>query len=354
MYTYFQDDRTCWMEAISSDSSANFKPTATEPQYEPIIQGSSTEAGEAYSYARVSRSDLHHQPQLQERKDLKSLYDDPDDPIMTQAQIASQNRPTTKLSPLEYENPAKARRARARSKSPSKAPLATTERVVPDNQATVPPAGPRQGVHLTVSEDKDTYDDVDATASIDMYEDMSQSNQPLQVIKSPRRSVTVPKELSTLAETSVENLSVMNPNEAQLWLLNQMQKLVEKFAGVYESTAIGPLPKTAVGTPTKSNRGELLPTQEIKEVYDEDLGEEPIPPVPPRTYSCTVQKTEETSTSGRAISRQYKSAYVRNKVPPSSTNTKPLAAKKSPHHHRPPLQPKPDSPSKLYDSYLSF
>ena len=129
-------------------------------------------------------------------------------------------------------------------------------------------------MHVTVSDNDEPYDVIDATAStepIEEYMDMSEENPPLQA-KSPQRSVTVHKELSALAETSNEDLSSMNPNEAQLWMLNQMQKLVEKFADI--STIVEPLPN-------KQGNAKL---QEI----DDDIQMEP-PPLPTQTHSCSFQ-----------------------------------------------------------------
>ena len=320
------------MEAISVGSSAAFKPVAPEVnQYEPVTP---IPESETYSYPRVSRSERHLQTQSQVL-DIKSLYDDPDASFTIQAQLPSQNQ-TKDKSPTHSAHPSRAKARRTRSKSPSKPP---TERVVPVNQTTVPPASPFQRVHLTVSDDKEPYDVVDATASTDSepieeYVDMDEENPPQQA-KSPRRSVTVPKELSALAETSIEDLPNMNPSEAQLWMLNQMQKLVEKFAGIYETTAVGPLPK--------SMRGKVLPAQlqDIKEIYDNVQTEPPT----------TQHMQNEGSASGRKISRQPKTVYG---APPFSTNTKLLAAERSPRHqsaaayiHRPPTKPKSDSPGKL-------
>jgi hypothetical protein len=113
---------------------------------------------------------------------------------------------------------------------------------VPKNKIpTVSPVtSPQHILHAETNfSDKGAYDDVDATTGlgIEEYEGVSQQNLPQQA-KGPERSVTVPRKLSALAEISVDDLSGMNPNEAQLWMLNQMQKLVEKFAGVYEATVI--------------------------------------------------------------------------------------------------------------------
>ena len=333
MLYIFQDDRTCWMEAILAGSSAVFKPVTPESQYEPVTP---IPDSELYSYARMSRTQEHHH-HTQERKDLKSLYDDPEAPIMIQAQIPSHSQPIAKDTPTPHlEHPSQARARRARSKSPSKPPLPTTERVVPDSQKfTRPPASPLRSIHMTISDDKEQYDLVDVAAGtepIEEYVDVDEQTSPLHVqAKSPRRSVTVPKELSALAELSAENLSSMDPNdrESQLWLLNQMQKLVEKLAGVYESTTVGPLPK--------SQRGKVLPAQlqDIEEVYD------------------NVQTEPPSHQTSRKISRQPKTVYA---SPTSSTNTKLLAAERSPRHqsaaayiHRPPIRPKPGSSGKLYN-----
>ena len=326
MHAYvLQDDRTCWMEAIHAGSSAAFKPAAPESQYEPVTP---IPEGEMYSYARMSRSERHHQ--AQERKDLKSLYEDPDAPITIQVHAPNQSQPDAKGKPPQ--NIRQAKNKRAHSKSPVNVPSSAIKQLVPENKTpTISPAtSPQHVPHAEIlSGDKGTYDDVDATAGlgVEEYEDMSQQNPPLQP-KTPERSVTVPRELSALAEISVDDLSGMNPNEAQLWMLNQMQKLVEKFAGVYGATVVGPLTKEI-----KSNRGKLLPAQ-TEDIYEDAQS---TPPIPPRTYSCLVEKThqEESYLSTRKIGRQSKTVNEGTKS----------SAERSPHHHSkvayPPLLQKP-------------
>lgn len=339
------------MEALSAGSSAVFKAApAQESQYQPLLPVAPVSVDEMHSYTRISRSE-HHYHAHDARKELKSLYEDPDSPIIVHAQIPSQlGQPAvTKDKSLSYlERPTSPVKIRcARSRSPAKVQSATAESVMPGNQATVSPShSPLQGVNMTISDDKESYNVVDAMAgieSIDAYEDMTQSNPLLQAgAKSPRRSITVPMELSKLAEMSAENLSIMNPNEAQLWLLNQMQKLVEKFAGAYhESTAAGYLPK--------SNKGKLLPAQEGEETYEDATS---VPPIPPRTYSCTVQKTqyqmEESDASGRKISRQSKSVrhVDAGTKSPAATGKSPYHQAKAVHHDQPLLKPQPPSSSK--------
>ena len=325
------------MEAIYAGSSAAFKPAAPESQYEPVTP---IPEGEMYSYPRISRSERHHQ--AQDRKDLKSLYEDPDAPITIQVHAPNQSQPNAKDNPPQNARQARNKRARSkspvnipsstRSKSPVNVPLSAIKQLVPENKTpTISPAtSPQHVPHAEIlSSNKGAYDDVDATAGlgVEEYEDMNQQNPPLQP-KTPERSVTVPRELSALAEISVDDLSGMDPNEAQLWMLNQMQKLVEKFAGVYGATVVGPLTKEI-----KSNRGKLLPAQ-TEDVYEDAQS---TPPVPSRAYSYSVEKTyqEESDLSTRKISRQSKSVNVGTKS----------SAERSPHHHSkvayPPLLQKP-------------
>ena len=323
------------MEAISAGSSAAFKPTAPESQYEPVTP---IPEGEMYSYARTARSQ-ERTHQVQERKELKSLYDDPDAPVTIQALIPGQNQPTARDTPTSHlEQPSHPKARRARSKSPS-----TTERYVPDSQKAT--KFPASRVYMTISDDKEQYDVVDATAStdpiieeyvdVDMESEVEQENPSFQA-RSPRRSVTFPSELSALAEISIEDLSNLDPDEAQLWMLNQMQKLVQNFAGIYESTAVGPLPK--------SNRGKVLPLQDVKEVYNNVQLEQP--------------HQKESPTASRKITRQTKTAYVAST---SSTSSKLLAAERSPRHqsaaayiHRPQIKPKPVSSGNLNLSSLLY
>lgn len=309
------------MEAISTGSSTAFKSAApgSAQYYEPVTP---IPEGERYSYARMSRSDLHHQAQ-DAGKDQRSFYDDPDNtPIVIQAEPIAKHAP---ISHLEHPGQAKARRAR--SKSPSKLSVPAAESVGSDNQGTVFLANP----HHTVMTNKDQYDLVDATASTEPvhaeYVNVNQLNiMPSQI----KKSVTVPKGLSTLAELSIEDPPSMDPGEAQLWLLNQMQKLVEKFAGIYESTSVGPLPENIHG------KAQL---REIEEIYDEVQDEPSAPPIPPRTYSCSIQAASESAVSGKASK-----TFRHSKSIPSASPTD-IKLERSPQ--RPPVRPKPDSQGML-------
>ena len=155
----------------------------------------------------------------------------------------------------------------------------------------------------------------------DAYIEIVQTADP----PAPRRSATIPKELKSIAEISLENLANLDPMEAQLWMLLHMQKVVQKMEQVYDSPQpLSPRadkhPITKPRSPPKSAK--LLdkakapappsspPSEEIEEIYDEDIGpelemaaeptrqdlyinldtlneaitESPPPPIPPRTY----------------------------------------------------------------------
>ena len=132
-----QDDRICWMEAISASCSAAFKPAAPESQYvyEPVTPIAKSEM---YSSDRISRSELKHHSQ------------------------------------------AKTRRAR---------PLPMIEEFVPDlgNQtANLSPASTSQYVDETVSDDKEPiYDDIaDSIAGSGddeepIYDDIADDEEPI-------------------------------------------------------------------------------------------------------------------------------------------------------------------------------
>ena len=321
----------CWMEAISAGSSGIL----------PVIKSQHGTVIPATEDVRMPRQGGVEHHQIQKRIiSVEDLYDYPyvevpiDDPI--QAQITSQSQSAL----LEHMNQTK-KAAQACSKSPMASSTTVTAarigRFVPGKQAALPPPIPHQGIGATVSQDKDSHEDLDA---IDIY-DMEPSDLPLQLYKGPQRNE--PKELSAFAE----HLSNMNPSEGLLWMLNQMQKLVEKFVGEYESST--------VESPTMSNTctRKLLSAQQINEVQME--ASTLTPPVPPRAHSLfTVQKTyqEESSVS---ISCRSNMAYSGNKAsPPITNNTLEEETSLYIHlpvaHDHPPtvIRSEPDSTGKLY------
>ena len=128
-------------------------------------------------------------------------------------------------------------------------------------------------------------DNIIATTDTDNYVAMHPRLPP-----SPQRNVTVPQELSALSELSIDDISELSQNNVQLWLLNQMQKLVQKkIEGVH------PGETTKEGKQTSSDEAKgyqedyglqmfidqhpYLPLTKSTAAHDTQG-----PPVPPRTH----------------------------------------------------------------------
>ena len=186
----------------------------------------------------------------------------------------------------------------------------------------------------------------------------------------PRKSETVPKNLESFSEISLEDLSNLNSNEVQLWTLLQMQKMVRKMENIYDTTE-AVRPPTSRSKQEKSEQPQKLnlppphpppfpPPQEIEELYDEDIGDEAFdeqparqdlyinldnlsetltegtpPPVPPRTYSCKGPSSirKEVSVRNRAQSQKSRSHT------PNQNGTKQKPQQLSHGERYPPLSP---------------
>lgn len=239
------------MEAILSGSSSSFKSSAVEAQYEIV---SPAPEGHVYSYTRVPA--LHYQEQG--KKDLRQLYDDPDQNIAPHVQASMQRQSLDNVLSMatDFEKQETSIPHRpVRSKSP------LTIQVVPPSMGKY--IKPPQATGTSpCGVEEDLYEDVDDTSGPEVYEVMHPSPQRSPSMK---KNVTVPKELSILAETSVEGLSslIESDHETQLWHLNQMQKQVQKIEGVDEYMTMGSTPLTHKQETLKLNR--LL---EIEEIYD--------------------------------------------------------------------------------------
>lgn len=242
------------MEAILSGSSSSFKPSTVEGQYEIV---SPAAEGHVYSYTRVPA----RRHKEQGKKDLRELYDDPDQNVAPHIQASIQNQSPDNVSMMpslatdfEKQETSIPHRS-ARSKSPLTIQVASPlmqKHSKPPQATGTSPDDVEEGL----------YEDVDATTGPQLYEVMHPSSQRSPSMK---KNVTVPKELSILAETSVEGLSNLSESdhETQLWHLNQMQKQIQKSEGVDEYETVGPAPSTYKQETLMLNR--LL---EIEEIYD--------------------------------------------------------------------------------------
>ena len=226
-------------------------PTIVSPieehhQYEVIDSPAEDETG-VYSYAQV-RGYQH-----QGVKDLRVLYEDATSLAPTAQQKQQNVIRKSPVLPRRGEKPTKLQKA--------------TRAVVREDQ---------------LQETTDShYDDVISTTSTDAYVVMHPKLPP-----SPQRNVSVPQELSALSELSIDDISELSQSKAQLWLLNQMQKLVQKkIEGIHPSEG-----KRSLFDEARGNQGDYglhmfidqhpnLPHAKSTANHDAQG-----PPVPPRAH----------------------------------------------------------------------
>ena len=100
----------------------------------------------------------------------------------------------------------------------------------------------------------------------------------IEVVQADRTApATIPKELASITEISLENLADLDQKEAQLWMRLHMQKMVQKMELVYDS--VQPLSPKADKQPTTK----------------------PKPPVPAKQYSKAKATTPPSSPPPEAI-----------------------------------------------------
>ena len=80
------------------------------------------------------------------------------------------------------------------------------------------------------NDDEIIYDEVDRTEELEeQCEDVYENTMSTNVSSPPPRSSKVPQELQQITEISLEHLHSLDPKEAQMWMLSQMQKAVQKI-----------------------------------------------------------------------------------------------------------------------------
>ena len=140
-------------------------------------------------------------------------------------------------------------------------------------------------------------------------------------LSSVKKSVTIPRDLSSFSELSLENISSLTPGEVQIWMLLQMQKMVQKMEDVYETTPEALTPRLAAKQPVppppqavKDDSAHHQTTQ--RQVFyanmddlEEALSDAPPPPLPPRTYKC------QTSVEGEELEKGAHEYYQQKPVP---------------------------------------
>ena len=198
------------------------------------------------------------------------------------------------------------------------------EPVMPDPSA-MPPLTEKPPIQGTSEETKFSLNVYDDTTDHDCYTELPQElyddvdsdlSENAQASPPPRRNITVPKELELISEVTLESLTNLDVKEAQLWMLLQMQKMVQKMEDVYDmpqASTKHPNPKQNTPKPPSPSKS-LPPSSPMSEdVYvdmkpprqdiylnldtiGEVLTETPAPAIPPRTYRTASLAREEIAT----------------------------------------------------------
>ena len=191
----------------------------------------------------------------------------------------------------------------------------------------------------------------------------------IEVVQADRTApATIPKELASVAEISLENLADLDQKEAQLWMLLHMQKMVQKMEQVYDSAQ--PLSPKADKQPTIKAKSPAKqyskakattppsspPPEAIEEISNDEIGhnielekateagredlyinldtiseiitEVPPPPIPPRTYQRVDDHEEVDSNKNQSQTLRHR------QMPTSSSPAQSQQSRTLPPHWR--------------------
>ena len=212
----------------------------------------------------------------------------------------------TAYSPLSLSPDIDYEPVNAQSVSPPPVPR---HQVSTQSQQSQPHPQPQQQTIVTVEQtllkDKNRSMEVSPvllqeTTSVEtehLYESISPStkDKPNEYAKlSSLPTNVLPDDVESLADLSIEYLANVDPRKAQLWMLLQMQKMVQKIENVYETVGYytrppEQLPPTTQGntakfrTENQTSRGQhYVNLSEISKAASQL--DRPLPPLPPKTY----------------------------------------------------------------------
>lgn len=323
------------MEAIQPNSTSNYyeRPLVSVDEYEDI-EYIRTHSNEAYT--------SHQRPQSP-----GPVYDEPDTttkrPLSPGAPQKNQGFPPGDLASY-YDEPAE---ITSKPLTQTKTSLSPMHNIMMMSHT----------FKSTVEKTQENLDSSDNDCYVDLFKSESDGHSdtipPLQV----QKSQSIPKKLETLSEISLENLSNLNSNDIQLWMLIQMQKVVQDTAEVtrnlgrsridsFEQPQASGLPPPPPFPP---------PLEEIEEIYDEDEGDDYYNQSSAdvlsksRPQSCRVKMSypEERFTTGGVGYQEPR--HRSNTTMIATGNVAPQSHWKSTHQHTvssvhlPPLKPKPDT-----------
>ena len=294
------------MESIEPGSSASVKP-ARPGSYEDVFPDANQVESDVIEYSYVPHTIERRLPQA------AAIYDEPDTGEAQPLLLASSKAPAT------AENRNKSSNIQKHAEKPSYMRLIQKPLVTEGSQDTsklfkVPDDrddndGDDDGED---DDDGDLYDDVEIQQEPeDLYEELFP-----EVSSPPPRSSTVPKHLEMITEISLEHLHKLDPKEAQLWMLIQMQKMIQKMEDVHDTSQVSSTKKRQNPPQQKPvdsqeelyvNDFEMNTDQQVtrKDIYvnldtiSEALAGTTVPPVPPRTYRSASTDNEGSSRRDR-------------------------------------------------------
>ena len=232
------------MEAIEPGSSNSMGSPITD-SYEIV---SSTQ-DEAYSYVQ------HRSKHLQEPQQ-PVIYEVPDTPTKVKAVCQASNTPFSYPGQAVYEDVT------------DTSTLHLKQRNLELNPS------------VTESEDGGLYEAIPSPSELYM-----EGEESPYVEMEPRptipRSSTIPKTLESVSEITLENLTNLDQKQAQLWMLLQMQKLVQRMEDVYEPVKPSANNQPKVEPSTSAPAPVFHQPQETE--YDDDIGNFPSDEQPDRS-----------------------------------------------------------------------
>ena len=221
------------MEAIEPGSSNSMGSPITD-SYENI---SPSRQDEAYSYVE------HRGKHLQEPQQ-SAIYDEPDTPRKMKAVRRASNTPFSPPRPAVYENVTDT----------------STLHLKPQRNLEHNPS-------VTNSEDENGAAVYEELRNVMEDEEVTYYNTNMEPRPTMQRSITVPRTLESVSEITLENLTNLDQKQAQLWMLLQMQKMVQRMEDVYE-----PL-KPSANNPPKAKPSTLAPTPEFHQPQETEEAE---------------------------------------------------------------------------------
>lgn len=277
------------MEAIKPGSSANIRPSFSL----------SHELVSSVNHESAPSSYVEHNVQGPPSSLRDSVIYDELDTIISIPQVPY---PTKQATNREYDEPIM---------------LDPSARPVPLPTIEPPTQGESEETKFSLNVDDDANNsdnDIYVALPQELYDNIdSDLVENVETSPSLRRNITVPREIESVSEVTLESLTTLDAKEAQLWMLLQMQKMVQKMEDIYDMPQRpNPKPKTRPPSSYYNISKAFPPSSPMSEEEYVDMDSQPprqdiymnldtisevlietTPPIPPRTYHPTSSAREE-------------------------------------------------------------